>query len=146
VCAAQFGMVMTTADKGLQSLCDDSTTVQHDALKDLYKPYQVDIDTKIIPYAQKWMCSQQCACLKDGNEQPWLDISEDDLKTKYGRTNDQNDKDDTDGTVRLHFITADVVEVPFNSFSDCYYEWKNDWNGVKDDTPALWESSAQADF
>jgi len=108
-----------------------------------------------VPYASKWMCSKQCGC-DENAARPWSlngGQTEDKLK-KLGRTHIQTDLDDTDGTVRLHFINketnaakpVDNQEVIFNSFADCFYDWKNEWSGKKGDVPVNWEKSAQDDF
>ena len=77
VCAINFGAVIKTSDKGLQSLCSE-TVFQEDALKDLYKPYKNEIDGVIVPLTSKWMCSKQCAC-DLAAAAPWTAISESDL-------------------------------------------------------------------
>jgi hypothetical protein len=107
----------------------------------LYKPYQIDIDSIITKQASKWMCSKQCACSTSGSD-PWTSKTESDLN-EFDRT-----KENAADKVPLHFVAPDPQpnEVIFNSFSDCFYLWKQDWNGVALDTPTDWDASAQADF
>lgn len=144
ICSIQFGQVVQTGDKGLTSLCD-SSVFQEDALKDLYRPYKEDIDGVIVPMTSKWMCSKQCAC-DETQSLTWSQMTEGDLNN-FQRTKDQLDLDDTDGTVRLHFIArSNMNETIFNSFADCFYEWKSDWSGNQGEVPRNWEASAQADF
>lgn len=41
---------------------------------------------------------------------------------------------------------TNTEEEIFSSFADCFYEWKSEWNGEKNDVPTAWDPTAQADF
>lgn len=61
VCAACFGQLMMTSDKGLESFCNDEVE-QSERIKSTFQSYVTDIDDVLVPMASKWMCSKQCSC------------------------------------------------------------------------------------
>lgn len=104
----------------------------------------------------KWMCSAQCACV-DTYKATW-EALDDNTLTDRQRTKTaapQGQTLATNGLVPLRFIQEEVVaegqdptEFTYNSFADCFYEWKGEWNGEPGQTSENlgWKREAQEDF
>jgi hypothetical protein len=87
--------------------------------------YVHDIDSVFVPAASKWMCSRQCPCLKGAYSENYANLDEAHLN-KFGRSKLPSS---SATLVSLYFLDANTAENPpdYTTFSNCFYEWKNDW-------------------
>lgn len=91
----------------------------------MMQDYVNDIDNILVPAASKWMCSRQCPCLDGVHGVSYTNLSESYLN-KFGRSNQPTPEA---SLVGLYFLDPNAAKNPldYSTFSNCFYEWKNDW-------------------